>query len=82
MAKALEHGYISKEYKDVLVRGFNGLMEHMTEEDGEALRVKGICIGTSTGTYDYYVDRPTSTDDLHGVGAFLFAMMALYDYVK
>lgn len=82
IAKALKEGYISKDYEDVLKKGFNGLMEHMTEEDGDALHIKGICIGTSAGVYDYYAGRPTSTDDLHGVGAFLFAVMALYDYVK
>lgn len=82
IARALKHGYIEKKHEDVLARGFEGLMAHMTDENDGDLHVNGICIGTSAGTYDYYVGRPTSEDDLHGVGAFLFATMALYDYIK
>ena len=82
MAKALQHGYIDEKYEENLFKGFEGLLELMTEENGEKLHVKGICIGTSAGLYDYYVNRPTSIDDLHGVGAFLFAAMSLYDYLE
>lgn len=32
--------------------------------------------------HDYYVGRPTSEDDLHGVGAFLLAAMAVYEYLE
>lgn len=82
MAKALKHGYVDQSVEETLFRGYEGLLEHMTDEKEEALHVKGICIGTSAGTYDYYVDRPTSTDDLHGVGAFLLATMALHEYLE
>ena len=30
-----------------------------------------VGIGTGVGTYEYYCERPTSVNDLHGVGAFL-----------
>lgn len=81
MAKALHYGYIDESYRENMLRGFEGLIKHMTEETEDCLHVSGICIGTSAGTYDYYVGRPTSTDDLHGVGAFLLATMAVYEYL-
>ena len=31
----------------------------------------GVCIGTGVGDYRHYCERPTSVNDLHGVGAFL-----------
>lgn len=82
MAKALHYGFVGKEYEENLLRGFSGLLEHMTREDVDGLHVNGICIGTSAGTYEYYVGRPTSEDDLHGVGAFLLAAMAVYEYLE
>lgn len=37
------------------------------------LGVRGVCIGTGVkdGSYEHYIARPTSENDLHGVGAFL-----------
>lgn len=29
------------------------------------------CVGTDIGNYQFYCSRPTSINDLHGVGAFL-----------
>ncbi|MDE1548620.1 glycoside hydrolase family 88/105 protein [Jeotgalibaca caeni] len=82
IAKALHYGFVGEEYKENLLRGYAGLIEHMTEEAGNDLHLHGICIGTSAGSYEYYVDRPTSTDDLHGVGAFLLGAMAVYEYLE
>lgn len=80
IAKALKAGYISNEsYKKYVEKAFNGLLEYMVEEYDTTLKLSGICIGTSAGKYDYYVDRPTSENDLHGMGAFILASMAVYD---
>jgi unsaturated rhamnogalacturonyl hydrolase len=77
IARAVEKGYISDNQLEVAVRGYQGLLEHMIEIEGDKLTMKGICIGTSAGVYDYYVSRPVSENDLHGVGAFILASMAL-----
>ena len=82
MAKALHYGFVGEEYRENLLRAFSGLLQHMTKEDEDGLHVNGICIGTSAGSYDYYVGRPTSEDDLHGVGAFLLAAMAVHEYLE
>ena len=41
------------------------------EWNGEDLLIGNICVGTGVGNYKHYCERPTSTNDLHGVGAFL-----------
>lgn len=41
------------------------------KRDENGILLDGVCIGTSVGTYDFYCARPTSTNDLHGMGAYL-----------
>lgn len=82
IAKAIENGFVDDSYEEVLVKGYQGLLEEMVDEEDNSLVVKGICIGTSAGTYNYYVERPASDNDLHGVGAFLFATMAYYNLLS
>ncbi|WP_425415429.1 glycoside hydrolase family 88/105 protein [Peribacillus loiseleuriae] len=79
IAKAIKAGYVSESYKESIQKGYAGLLEHMVTIHESTLDLKGICIGTSAGLYDYYVSRPTSENDLHGVGAFVLASMAIYD---
>lgn len=79
IAKALKNGWIDESYHAVAKKSFDGLIEHMIDVEDSFLTLKGICIGTSAGTYDYYVERPTSENDLHGMGAFILASMAMHD---
>ncbi len=82
ISKAIQHGYVDESYRAVVDKAYNGLLEHMVEEYEETADLKGICIGTSAGVYDYYVSRPTSKNDLHGMGAFLLGSMAYYDLIN
>ncbi|WP_309090413.1 glycoside hydrolase family 88 protein [Domibacillus sp.] len=77
IAKAVQNGWADASYLKEAERAFNGLMEHMVDISGGEWKLNGICIGTSAGVYDYYVSRPASANDLHGVGAFLLAVVAL-----
>ena len=45
-------------------------MEYVGRDD-HGLLIGNICIGTGVGDYPFYCARPTSVNDLHGVGAFL-----------
>lgn len=81
-AKGYDMGLLDDSWLVFIQESFQGLLDHMTTEDEAGLHVHGICIGTSAGSYDYYVGRPTSEDDLHGVGAFLLAAMAVYEYLE
>ncbi|WP_375138408.1 MULTISPECIES: glycoside hydrolase family 105 protein [unclassified Bacillus (in: firmicutes)] len=79
IAKAIKHGYVNDSYHAIVHKGYNGLLKLMVKEEESTLTLSGICIGTSAGLYDYYVGRPTSENDLHGMGAFILASMAIYD---
>ena len=82
IASALERGYITSDYLKVAERGYEGLIRYMIDMTEGHLTMKGICIGTSAGVYDYYVSRPTSKNDLHGVGAFILASVAMSDVMN
>ncbi|WP_339264404.1 glycoside hydrolase family 88 protein [Solibacillus sp. FSL W7-1472] len=79
IAKAIKLGLVDDSYQQVVNKAYDGLIEHMVDVQEDVANLKGICIGTSAGVYDYYVDRPTSENDLHGMGAFILASMALHD---
>lgn len=79
IAKAIKLGLVDDSYRSVVNKAYDGLIEHMVDVKEDAANLKGICIGTSAGIYDYYVDRPTSENDLHGMGAFILASMALHE---
>lgn len=82
ISKGIQHGYVNNSYREVVDKAYKGLLEHMVEEKETTLNLSGICIGTSAGVYDYYVERPTSENDLHGMGAFILGSMAYYDLIK
>ncbi|MFN7249341.1 MAG: glycoside hydrolase family 105 protein [Anaerobacillus sp.] len=78
IVKAINHNYIDQTYLPIAQKCFDGLVERMVSFDDEGrLQLEGICIGTSCGVYDYYVARETSTNDLHGLGAFILAAVEL-----
>lgn len=79
IAKALKNGWVDESYHAIAKKSYDGLLEYMIDIEDSSLTLKGICIGTSAGTYDYYVKRPTSENDLHGMGAFILASMAIHD---
>ena len=71
MAKAVRMGFADKKYVDMAIRGFEGVINTSVEFDGDDLLIGGVCIGTGVCTYEGYISRPTSVNDLHGAGAFL-----------
>lgn len=79
IAKAIKAGYVEDTYQEVVEKAYSGLLKHMVKVDEQKLELSGICIGTSAGEYEYYVSRPTSENDLHGMGAFILACMAVHD---
>ncbi|WP_062050048.1 glycoside hydrolase family 105 protein [Bacillus sp. JCM 19034] len=80
IAKAAKCGFIDSTYAKYAKKGYEGIISQYVEEDEEGkLALTGICIGTSIGVYDYYVNRQTSVNDLHGVGTFIMASLQLKD---
>ncbi|MEC1263090.1 glycoside hydrolase family 105 protein [Bacillus swezeyi] len=78
MAKGVRMGYIDPSYIEKALKAYKGLLAEKIEfNPGEGLFLKDICVGTSAGTYEYYVGREKSINDLHGVGALIMALAEL-----
>lgn len=70
LCKAVRKGIMDAKYLEIAKKGYEGVINSLTWE-GEDLMVGNVCIGTGVGDYQHYIERPTSVNDLHGVGAFL-----------
>lgn len=67
---AVRKGILPEHYLAQAKKGYEAVIRSLKWE-GEDLLVGGVCIGTGVGDYKHYCERPTSVNDLHGVGAFL-----------
>lgn len=70
LCKAVRKGILSEEYLKYAQKGFEGVVNSL-EWEGNDVLIGNVCIGTGVGDYQFYCDRPTCVNDLHGVGAFL-----------
>ncbi|MNP64453.1 Unsaturated rhamnogalacturonyl hydrolase YteR [compost metagenome] len=52
-------------------KGYQGVIDTLKFDDEGYVVIGNICIGTGIGSYEHYIARPTSENDLHGVGGFL-----------
>ena len=81
IAKAMKKGLLHRSFSKYIHRAYEGVIKSLTFE-GEDLIISNICIGTSVGDYQFYIDRPTVQNDLHGMGAFLLMCTEYYDTCK
>ncbi|MCD8390645.1 MAG: glycoside hydrolase family 88 protein [Firmicutes bacterium] len=77
-AKSLRLGIVGAEYEKTMINGFKGVLTKVTTDGG--FGIEGICVGTGVGPLGYYFDRPTSENDLHGMGAFLLMCAQIHKY--
>lgn len=70
LSKAVRLGILPGEALSAAEKGYKGVIRSL-HWDGEDLLIGDVCVGTGVGDYDFYCGRPCSTNDLHGVGAFL-----------
>lgn len=70
-AKAVRMGVMDSRLLTKVLKGFQGVLKEFVEIKDGKLCVNYICVGTSVNTYEYYIERPTGINDLHGMGAFL-----------
>lgn len=75
IAKAYARGLVGEAEFAAAERAYQGLLNMIPQQDSFVL--PNICIGTSAGDYENYVTRPVSENDLHGVGAFILASVAV-----
>lgn len=75
MSKAIRLGLAEGEradaYRHSILRAFDGVTKSLTYDKAGHVQISGVCIGTGVMDYESYLKRPTSTNDLHGVGAYL-----------
>ena len=81
IAKGVRNGYLDKSFLSIAEKGFQGLIDHLiTVDDDGQVNLHGICASAGLGgnpyrdgSYDYYINEPIATNNLHGVGAFILA---------
>lgn len=85
IAKGVGNGYLNPSWLPVADRAFSAIVQHLTTwDDNGHLDLHGICstaglggVPYRDGSFDYYVNEPIITNDLHGVGALLLAAVEL-----
>ena len=82
ISMALKAGYIDEKYKEVADKAFKGLAGAMEDDNNGGIIMPRICVGTGVGDYNYYINRPTGENDLHGMGALLLGCNAYYEICK
>ena len=71
IARGIRTGLLDKaKWLPIARRSYEGVIKSLTWE-GKDIQIGNVCIGTGVGNYEFYCARPCSTNDLHGVGAFL-----------
>lgn len=70
MCKAIRKGLMDENYLKAAKKGYEAVINSLGWI-GEDVQIGNVCIGTGVGDYEHYCNRPVSTNDLHGVGAFL-----------
>ena len=81
-AKAIRKGLIGKEYAQVLEKAYKGIVDRLYYDEEGYLVVDNVCAGCciESGTYEHYVSRDKTKNDLHGMGAFVLMCAELQRY--
>ncbi len=72
ICKAVRLGMADDSYLEQAKVCYDGVISMLETNEAHDLIVGHVCIGTGVGDYSYYINRPTSENDLHGIGAFLY----------
>lgn len=83
LARGVKQGIVGYECLTAARMGYRGLVSVIARASADGgFTMPNICIGTSAGDYENYVTRPTSRNDLHGVGAFVMACVEMNDLIS
>ena len=84
-AKGAAKGWLPESFTDAAEKAFGGIVERLikVDEDGQ-IHVTQICGSAGLGgnpyrdgSYEYYINEPIKTDNLHGTAPFILAAYAL-----
>ncbi|KQW99386.1 glycoside hydrolase family 105 protein [Flavobacterium sp. Root420] len=82
-AKGANKGYLPKEYKELAIKGFNGITRKLVtvDADGE-IHITQVCASAGLGgnpyrdgSYEYYINEKIKVDNSHGLGPFILAAL-------
>ena len=68
IARAIRMGLMDPKYMDTAIKGYHGIIDRLRYDENGVI-IDNICVGTGVGDYAHYCARPTSENDLHGMGA-------------
>lgn len=74
ICKGLRTGVLDTENERFLAaakKAYDAVISMLTYDAQGRIEIGHVCVGTGVGDYEFYCKRPTSVNDLHGVGAFL-----------
>ena len=71
LSRAVVRGYIPKHFRKVAGKGYAGILSQLSRDERGDAHIPNICQGTNVGDLAFYLARPKSPDDFHGIGAFL-----------
>jgi unsaturated rhamnogalacturonyl hydrolase len=66
-----KRGYLPKRFRDIALKGYNGVLTQISTDKDGMVDLANICEGTNVADINYYFGRKRNTNDFHGIGAFL-----------
>jgi unsaturated rhamnogalacturonyl hydrolase len=83
LLKAVRLGYISKDYKAIGVKAYQGILTNLIKENGDGTLSLTQCCSVAglggnpyrDGSYEYYISEPVRDNDPKGVGPFIMAAL-------
>lgn len=80
IAKGIRLGYLSRHYRGLAVKGYEGLLKHLVKQDEFGVHLHKICRGAGLGnrpyrdgSYTYYISEAVVSDHLMGMAPFILA---------
>lgn len=85
LLKATRKGYISKDYKAVAIKAYNGILKNFIQKNGDGTISLTKCCSVAglggnpyrDGSFEYYIKEPVRADDPKGVGPFIMACLEM-----
>lgn len=88
--KSLNHNYINSSYKQIALKGFDGIIKNfIKEENNGAITIKNCCAVAGLGgenkyrdgSFDYYINEPIINNDPKSIGAFILAAIEYEKFI-
>ncbi len=81
ICRSVKAGFLPDTYLAIAKKGYEGIMDRLKYDENGVI-IDNICVGTGVGDYEFYCGRPTSYNDLHGVGAYLLMCTSVHEVME